>query len=171
MLLEFIAVIALGGGIAGHVMLFQKLTRNALPRWITPAAAGLAMLGFAVWSEYSWLDRTAVALGPDTVVAASIERKQIWRPWTFLVPVTTRFIAVDMGKVQIKDTTVATNLYLMSRWQEGAIVPVAFDCKLGRRADIFKGFSGNLEADLAGANWITLEEGDPILAQACTALE
>ncbi|WP_417259637.1 hypothetical protein [Celeribacter sp.] len=171
MLLEFIAVIALGGGTAGIVMLLQKLTRNALPRWATPTAAGLAMLGFAIWSEYSWFDRTSVALGPNTVVAATIERKQIWRPWTFFAPVTTRFIAVDMGKTQIKDSIVATDLYLMSRWQEGAIVPVAFDCKQGRRADVFKGFTDDLDADLAGASWITLEEGDTILAQACTALD
>ncbi|ALI56759.1 hypothetical protein [Celeribacter marinus] len=170
MLLEFIAVIALGGGTAGIVMLIQKLTRGALPRWSTSAAAGLAMLGFAIWSEYSWLDRTAAALGPDHVVVTSVERKQIWRPWTYLVPVTTRFITVDMGKTQIKDRIVATDLYLLSRWQKGAVVPVAFDCQLGRRADIFAGFSDDLAADLIGANWITLEENDPIFTQACTAL-
>ncbi|MEP0154063.1 MAG: hypothetical protein ABJE81_05245, partial [Pseudophaeobacter sp.] len=58
MFLELIAVIFAGIAVAGVVMLVNNVTGARLPRWLAPVAAGLAMIGVTVTSEYSWYSRT-----------------------------------------------------------------------------------------------------------------
>jgi hypothetical protein len=170
MLLEFIATLSLGAGAAGIILLVQKFTRGALPRWAMPAAAGLAMFAFAVWSEYSWSARSMEALGPDAIVATEVTQKQIWRPWTFFAPVTTRLIALDGAGAVDMDGTVVVDMYLLSRWQDGAVVPAAFDCLLNRRADLFGGRGEDIAATLQSADWLAVGEDDPVLRATCDTL-
>jgi len=59
MFLELIATVTVGIGTGGIVVLINKATRGRLPRWLVPVAAGLSMIGFTLWSEYSWAGRTA----------------------------------------------------------------------------------------------------------------
>ena len=54
MFLELLAVIIAGFAGAGVMMLVAKLAGNRLPRWLVPVAAGAAMLGTTISSEYSW---------------------------------------------------------------------------------------------------------------------
>ncbi|MFT6169441.1 MAG: hypothetical protein ACJAR9_001560 [Celeribacter sp.] len=170
MLLEFIATLSLGAGAAGIVLLVQKLTGGTLPRWAMPAAAGLAMFAFAVWSEYSWSARSMKALGPDAVVASEVKQKQIWRPWTFFAPVTTRLIAFSGTDILDIDGTVVVDMYLLSRWQDGAVVPAAFDCLLNRRADLFNGRGDDIETTLKSADWLAVGADDLVLRTACDTL-
>lgn len=170
MLLEFIATLSLGAGAAGIILLVQKITKGALPRWAMPAAAGLAMFAFAVWSEYSWSARSMEALGPDAVVARAVKQQQIWRPWTFLAPVTTRLIALDGTDTVNIDGTVVTDMYLLSRWQDGAVVPAAFDCLLNRRADLFNGRGPDIAVTLQSADWLAVGADDLVLRAACDKL-
>src|SRR3546814_6375549 len=58
MLLELIAIIAAGFGLAGIALSLNIALRRRLPQWIVPAAAGAGMLLMAVWLEYSWLERS-----------------------------------------------------------------------------------------------------------------
>jgi hypothetical protein len=170
MLIEFIATLSLGAGAAGLILLIQKLTRGALPRWAMPAAVGLAMLAFAVWSEYSWSVRSMNALGPDAIIASEVKQKQIWRPWTFLTPATTRLIALDGAGAVDMDGTVIVDMYLVSRWQSGAVVPAAFDCLLNRRADLFEGRGDDIVVTLQSADWLAVGASDPVLRAACDRL-
>ncbi|SFJ86856.1 hypothetical protein [Celeribacter neptunius] len=166
MLLEFIATITAGVGAAGIVLAAQKLLRLPLPKWVMPACAGIAMLALTISLDYSWFARTEASLGPDKVTAMKVEKKQIWRPWTYVFPVTTRFIALDKAGARIDGATVETDMYLLARRADSAIVPVAFDCLLSRRADT----AGLPEGDLSGATWFDMDQDDPILRTACDAL-
>jgi hypothetical protein len=58
MFLELIAAFAAAFVAAGIVLAVNMATGGRLPRWAMPVAAGAAMLGYAVWSEYSWFART-----------------------------------------------------------------------------------------------------------------
>ena len=66
MFLELIGTIFAGFAFAGIVLVLNKLTGGRLPRWATPVAAGLGMIGMTIASEYSWYDRTRETL-PDSV--------------------------------------------------------------------------------------------------------
>ncbi|EKE70857.1 hypothetical protein [Celeribacter baekdonensis] len=170
MLLEFIATITAGVGAAGFILGLQKLTRIKFPKWAMPAAAGAAMLAFAIWSDYSWYNRALDGIGEGKVVATTIEKSQVWRPWTYLVPVTTRFIALDKDGATVEDGTVMTDMYLMARRGDAAIVPTAFDCIQGRRADLVGLKKGPINEMLAQADWYAMQSDNPILRTACDAL-
>ncbi|GAA3862708.1 hypothetical protein [Celeribacter arenosi] len=167
MLVEFLATISLGAGAAGIVMLLRHLLRIDLPKWAMPAAAGVAMLAFTIWSEMTWFDRTTAALGPDKIVAQTVEGKTILRPWTLISQPVSRFLALDKGSAVIRDGMVLTDIYAVARWQDGAIVPAAFDCLLARRADLFAGREGDVDDVLEGADWISVGRDDALLRVAC----
>lgn len=166
MLFELIATISMGFIAAAVILVVQKTFRLSLPKWAMPVAAGLGMITFTVWSEYAWFDRHHEAIGRDKIIATKVEKSQPWRPWTYIFPVTTRFIALDKDGAEVIDGTVVTSIYLLSRWQDGAIVPAAFDCILSRRADLFSG-RDDIKTKLATAEWTVMGSDDPTLRAAC----
>ena len=64
-MLHLIAVFAMAFAAAGFVLLAYRLRGKKPPRYLIPLAAGLAMIGYALWSDYSWAPRTiAETAGP-----------------------------------------------------------------------------------------------------------
>lgn len=170
MFLELIATVTVGLGVGGIVVLVNKATRGRLPRWLTPTAAGLSMIAFTIWSEYSWFDRTAGALPEGVVVAWSNESRVIWRPWTYLVPQTNRFLAVDVGTARThpdRPDQRMVDLYLMGRWAPNRRVTVVMDCARNRRADMIGEARIGPQGAVEGARWVDLAPDDPVLATAC----
>ena len=103
MLIEFMAAFAAAFVGAGIAMLLRLMTKGRMPRVMIPIFAGLGMLGFTIWGEYAWFDRTAGALPDDVVVVQTHAEPSTYRPWTHLRPFVNRFMAVDT-------TTVRTNV-------------------------------------------------------------
>lgn len=100
MFLELIAVIFAGIAVAGVVMLVNNVTGARLPRWLAPVVAGLVMIGVTVTSEYSWYSRTLASLPEGLVVADTVESRSFYRPWTYVVPLSERFVAVDLATMR-----------------------------------------------------------------------
>jgi hypothetical protein len=138
MFLELIAVFVAGFAGAGAVMLLRLLTGGRLARWLVPVGAGGAMLATAISGEYGWYARTAGNLPEGLVVARTVQSSAPWRPWTYLAPITDRFVAVDTGALRTNTETEAlfmTDLYFFGRWRPVQAVEVMVDCAGGRRAD------------------------------------
>ncbi|WP_027967712.1 hypothetical protein [Halomonas halocynthiae] len=95
MLWHLIAAIFAGLGCAGIALLLRKLSGQRLPRWIIPAFAGLGILGYQVYQEYHWFEHKQQQLPPETQLISTEQRSMIWRPWTFLFPITNAFTVVD----------------------------------------------------------------------------
>lgn len=73
---EILATVFCGFLLAGLVMpirLFYKGT----PKWLVPVAAGIGMIGFQVYSEYSWANNTIAKLPDDSVVIATVPKKDL----------------------------------------------------------------------------------------------
>ncbi|MES7593453.1 hypothetical protein U6M85_12405, partial [Cutibacterium acnes] len=51
---ELIATFSAGLGAAGIALLLRAITLKKLPNWIIPVFAGAGMLGFQIYSEYTW---------------------------------------------------------------------------------------------------------------------
>ena len=92
MFFELIATITIGVGAAGVAMLARRLSGRRLPGWVTPVTAGAAMIGFVLWAEYSWYGRTVAALPDGVEVATANESRQVYRPWTYVAPLTDRLM-------------------------------------------------------------------------------
>ena len=172
MLLEFIAIIAAGFGLAGIALTANIALRRRLPQWIIPASAGAGMLLMAVWLEYSWLDRTTAGF-PEGVEVASTNASRSWyRPWTYVVPLTNRLIAVDHRferRHADAPAQVMTRVILAARWEPLRQYGAVFDCASHRRADLLDEVKLDADGRLENARWLQLAADDPVLREACTA--
>ncbi|QLF68746.1 hypothetical protein FE840_003825 [Peteryoungia desertarenae] len=171
MLFEFIAAVVSAVAVAGIAMTLRFITRYRLPKWIVPASAGLGMLSYTIWSEYSWFDRVTQAMPPEVTVAWSNGAEDFWRPWSYYKPVINRFTAVDMRTAQTHPNhpgQVMVDLVLAARWQQSARLKVVFDCPGARRADLLgSDVSVADDGTITGADWINVGPDDPTLRAAC----
>ena len=170
MFLELIATFIAGVGAAGIGMLARRLSGGRLPRWITTAAAGLAMIGFSVWSEYTWFARQTASLPPEITVAHTVETSAAWKPWTYAAPYVSRFIAVDTGGLRTNpdfaDLTLA-DVYFFGRWAPVLRMPMVFDCAGALQAVMGDGVGFGTDGQIEGADWSALAPDDPLLGAVC----
>lgn len=169
MFIDLVATISAGFALAGITLVLRALTRHRLPAWIIPAAAGLGMLGFAIWNEYTWYPRTVAALPEGVVVARARQESAVWRPWTYVRPIVTRFSAVDTRMNRTNPDAagrVLTTVLLVGRWQPGVTVPVIFDCETSRRAPL-TGDTPLPETARSDLDWEEIPSTDELLRIAC----
>jgi hypothetical protein len=166
MFLELIAIFVAGFGAAGIALLVNRLSGGRLPRWVTPLAAGATMLAVAIWSEYSWAQRTAQGLPDGVEVVEVVHDRSWWRPWTRIWPRATRLMALDTDTVRTNDAAPGTrlvDLYLFGRWQPAARRPQLIRCAPPARADV-------RDATLAApetASWHPVPAGSDLVRLAC----
>lgn len=102
MIWNLVATVFAGLGAAGIALTLRFLSRKKLPKWIIPAFAGLGMLGYQIYTEYTWYDfkrEQLVAQAPKADVVAVQTGSMVWRPWTYLKPMVTGFTVVDRGTI------------------------------------------------------------------------
>lgn len=131
MFLELIAVFVAGFVGAGVMLAAAKLSGGRLPRWLVPVGAGAAMLIATVSLEYSWFERTRASLPEGTVILHSEAGGAPWRPWSYVIPVTNRFWALNTSTRLTNAAAperVLAQVVQQARWAkpEGRVVMV--DC-------------------------------------------
>lgn len=169
MFLELIATIFAGVAMAGVLLLVVKASGGRLPRWIAPAGAGLAMIGVTIASEYSWYSRTAEALPDQIEIVQQVENRALWRPWTYVAPLVTRFAAYDTASVLTNPELPGylwAETYLFGRWSATIQVPVMADCTGQRRAALEPGTVPDAVDHL---DWVPVGADDPLLIALCRA--
>lgn len=170
MLLEFLAVIVAGFGGAGTAMILNRLSGRRLPEAFTPFGIAAAMLAMVVYLEYTWAGRFEAGL-PEDVIVVSKNQQQAWfRPWTYVVPLTNRMIAID-NRIQQRNRNnpdlVMTGVILQERWALTMGYQSMFDCANARRADLTEGTRLDEEGLPAPSEWYTLAPDDRFLTIAC----
>ncbi|MEO0654808.1 MAG: hypothetical protein AAFY77_08065 [Pseudomonadota bacterium] len=172
MFLELIATFIAGFAGAGAVMLINRILGGRLPRWLTPVAAGGAMLAATIANEYGWYDRTVASMPEGMEVATAVEESAFYRPWTYIAPYTSRFIAVDTASVRTNDALPGqrmVDLVIYGRWAAVTKLQVLVDCEGNRRADLIDGISLADSGEVIGAQWIDLDPEDPVAGLTCQA--
>lgn len=114
MVWNLVATVFAGLGAAGIALILRSLTRKKLPKWIVPVAAGLGMLGYSIYNEYTWFEFKTSQLPEGSVVVSYEANSMIWRPWTFLFPMTDTFTVLDRNSVahQVTDDGTLAQLVL-----------------------------------------------------------
>ncbi|MFY0991305.1 hypothetical protein [Halomonas sp. C05BenzN] len=102
MLLHLIAAFFAALGAAGIGLLLRFISGKRLPRWIIPVFAGLGMLGYQIYHEYSWFSHKQLQLPASAQVVSVEEGGAFWRPWTYVFPMTTAFSVVDRANLVTK---------------------------------------------------------------------
>ena len=93
MLFHLLATFSAGICAAGLFLLGYRTCGRKAPRYLPPLAAGLAMIGYNVWDEYSWAGRTIADLPGHIEVVATYGNSAPWKPWTYAIPEVDRFVA------------------------------------------------------------------------------
>lgn len=170
MFLELIATFVIGIGTGGAVMLLSRLTRGRVPRWLIPAGAAGAMIAVTIWSEYTWFARTFAAMPPQFEVTwANSEAKPI-SPWTYLIPLTSRFTAMDTGTIRTNPALPdqrLVDIYLMGRWMPVRQVRAIVDCTGNRRADLVGDVALSATGRVEDRAWTPVPADDPLKLAAC----
>ena len=170
MFIELIATFIAGLAGAGVMMLILRLTGNRLPRWLTPVAAGGAMLAATITSEYGWYNRTAATMPEGFEVVQTVENKALYRPWTYIKPFTERFVALDTNSLQTNATLPNQRLadaYFYGRWAPLNRITVLSDCLNARRAAIVDTVDFTATGAIEGASWVSVPTDDPLLTAIC----
>ena len=170
MLLEFIAAVVVAIGCGGAAHLANRVLGGRLPGWAVPAAAGAGMIGFVVWAEYTWAERTRADLPAEVSVVSQNAVTAWFRPWTYVWPLTNRMTVIDHRFDRTNPDhphLVMTSVVMLGRWEPGRQVPVVFDCRDGLRADLRSGVVIADDGSIQGADWLRLRPDDPMLRIAC----
>ncbi|WP_119166560.1 hypothetical protein [Algihabitans albus] len=169
MLIELVAAVALGFAAAGLALLARRAVPS-LPRFTVPAVAGLAMIGFGIWSEYTWFDRTSATLPDGIEVISAPAESAVWRPWSYVTPLVLRFMAVDLVGARRNEAApgqVIVEAYVIGRHGPRARIPVLLDCVGLRRADIADGIDFAPDGTIAEGDWRPAAPDDPLIAAVC----
>lgn len=167
MIWELIATIFAGVGGAGIALLIRKISKQRAPKWLVPAFAGMAMLGFQIQGEYDWYQHQTSLLPEGVVVVKAVQEKAPWRPWSYLYPQTLRFIAADVANSaqnKIDPNLILVDLYFFERRSLAKRVPQIVDCLQGARTDFTQDFSATNQQQA----WHKLDKQDPLLTSVCS---
>lgn len=137
MLWEMVAMVSAGFCFAGFALLLRKIIRKT-PKWLVPAAAGLGMICFQVYSEYTWFAHSKNLLPEQTVVVAEVGETAFYKPWTYIVPQVLKFVAADTANVKELDeagNVRQVQLYFFERRMSAYNLSVLVDCAQRIQAD------------------------------------
>jgi hypothetical protein len=101
MIWHLIAAVFAGLAAAGIGLTLRLISGKRLPRWIVPVFAGLGMLGYQIYNEYSWFEYKQQQLPPSAEVVSVEKGQMFWRPWTFAFPMTRAFTIVDLDNLAV----------------------------------------------------------------------
>lgn len=131
MIWNLIATLVAGLGAAGIALMLRSLSRKKLPKWIVPVFAGLGMLGYQIYTEYTWYEfkRGQLPAGAEVVDVSS--DSMIWRPWTYLKPMVVGFTVIDADSV--RDTLVGNDRvveFMLYRFERSYVEQVTHHTQL-----------------------------------------
>ncbi|CUH62440.1 hypothetical protein TG4357_00106 [Thalassovita gelatinovora] len=170
MFLELIATFVAGIAAAGVMLLLNKGMGGRLPRWLIPVAAGAAMIAATISNEYGWYGRTTSGLPSEIVVAQTVESKAMYRPWTYLHPFVTRFMAVDTASIRTNPAVPdqkMVDLLFFGRWSPVRSLPVLVDCANRRQALLAAGAAFDEAGQVTDAVWSALAPEHGLFVALC----
>lgn len=101
---NLVATVFAGLGAAGIALAIRSLTRKKAPKWIIPVFAGLGMMAYQVYIEYTWFDHMKSRLPAEAEVVSTQSHSTWWRPWSYVLPQITSFTVLDRQSIERQST-------------------------------------------------------------------
>ena len=171
MLLELVGTVLAGLAAGMLVWALRSWKPHRVPKWALPVVAGAAMILATISSEYGWFGRVSAQLPESFVVAQTVEESSFLRPWTYLAPYISRFVAVDRGTAKTHPDAPGqriVDLHFFGRWTPYRRVGVLWDCTGHRTAALGEGVEFGEGGAVAGVDWQPIAPDDPVFVAACT---
>lgn len=169
MVFDLIATVFAGVALGGIILFLKRNLHVPISGWVIPAAAGAAMIAFAIWSEYSWFKRDLSSRPEGTIVVWKSEKSAFWRPWTYFAPITDRYRALDTSSLEspTPNTPMVGQMILAERWQKTIVVRSAFDCKTSTWTSALDGAVFSANGRVVSDVWHEMANDDPLNIAAC----
>ena len=163
---NLVAMLFAGLGGAGVALTLRSLTRNKAPRWTIPVFAGLGMLGYLIYGEYTWFEHKQSQLPEEAVVVATANDPVVWRPWSFLVPQITQFTVLDIKSIKSDAANPGIMTFYLYRFEQAYTDQVSgqihvLNCDTRELVPI----TDDDQADIRGMR--ALPPKDPLYSQVC----
>lgn len=125
---ELIATIFAAFLMAGLVLPIRMFCKKA-PKWLVPVAAGVGVLGFQIYHEYTWADNTIAKLPAESVVVAKVPKTSWFRPWSYAKPQVFQFVVLDKAGISTgADGNKSATLYFFERRTATYPLGITVDC-------------------------------------------
>jgi hypothetical protein len=174
MIYTLIGTFAAGICGAGFVLMLRFLYKERIPKGAAPVAGGLFMLAATIGSEYSWYPNTIANL-PDVIEVVTVRDQQNWyRPWTFVAPYVTAFVAIDRSSTRTNDAVPdihLLNFYLFQRFNAVVEMPTLVDCAERNRANVIDGLEFDDDGRPVDVQWTAVAGDDALVQAACDETE
>lgn len=126
---EIVATVLSGFLLAGLVLPLRLIFKK-LPKWIVPLAAGIGMMSFQIYSEYTWADDMIAKLPQGSVVVAKVPQSKWYSPWSYAYPQVLQFVVLDKSKISdITPTSKQATLYFFERRAAAHTMSITVDCQ------------------------------------------
>ncbi|ROT98297.1 hypothetical protein EB809_14195 [Marinobacter sp. R17] len=164
---NFVATVFAGLGAAGLALGIRAATRQKAPRWLIPVFAGIGMLSYLAYNEYTWHTVTQSRLPEGAVVVNEETQSVIWRPWSLIVPQVVRFTVLDTHSVKPDPTNpevVSFYLYRFERTYTDSVKEQVYLLNCNSQELVPVDDDG--KANTKGLR--QLSDGDRLLGQVCS---
>lgn len=170
MIVQSLTAIALSVVVILMTWAVFRTIRRPMPGALIPLLIGATVIGYGIYSEYTWEARTLEKLPPSIEVVHRVAGESVFSPWSFLIPRTDQLSLVDTAGMRRNPgfpDQVMLDLLLVRRFNPVVQVRQLVDCKSGQRADM----AGEIRFDDQGApldlQWESLPSDHRLLQIAC----
>ncbi|WP_083024298.1 hypothetical protein [Vreelandella lionensis] len=169
MIWHLIAAVFAGLAAAGIGLILRTLSGKRLPKWIVPVCGGLGMLGYQIQVEYTWFEHKQAQLPDSATVISTESSTAVWRPWTFAIPMTTKFSVVDSENIRTTEQDGARLaefiLYQIERHHTDILItqPYLLNCETRELVPLDKESREPILKEIR-----TLRETSPLLSNVCS---
>lgn len=159
-----------GIGAVGVLLFLRRVLKVPMPGWIIPIGAAVTMMGTHMLNEYTWFSRFSAEL-PETMVIIDTAAEASWfEPWTYILPKTSRFAAIDLSSIKTNETNsdlVMGEVLLFQRYTPTAHVREIADCANNRTMGVQPGSKLDESGMPVNQHWVDRDETHPILKAMC----
>lgn len=170
MYIHLLATLAMGAMAAGLVFAIARTVGWKKPGLAYPIAIGGAMLGYAVYDEYSWYQRSASALPNQLEVVRTYATSMPYQPWTYAVPRIFQYDAADLSSVRSNPNAPGLRLVRLvrvTRNTSSADISVVIDCARGRYAEVSASTKFTAEGVPKSVDWNAISDHQVLGAAIC----
>lgn len=170
MLVHLIASVLITAIVLVMVWAVYRTRSRRMPGGMYPLVAALCLIGYGIYTEYTWESRTLAQMPASIRVVHEISRPSVFSPWAYLIPRTTQLSLVDTAALKTNKRQpgmVMTDMLIMQRLYPTVRLPMMIDCEKQARADLHGEQRFTRDGLPQGARWIPLEADHPLLRVVC----
>lgn len=173
MIVHFITAIAVTVVVILFTWALFHTLKKPMPRFLIPMLVGVTIIGYGIYSEYTWESRTLAQMPASFQVVHRASSTSVFSPWSYIVPRTDRLSVVDVDAIRSNPDFPDYSMFdllLLQRFNPVIRVRQLLDCNGSRRADLTADPVFDDQGLPVNLQWQAVAEGHMLLRIACNTV-